>query len=239
MTSTKNSVTSMSNKTVGYAEIEEATGVPAVTARRYAMTFKRWLPGKTVGRATRFPVATLDTFSQIRALFEAGKTTSEVREALAASVHSTYEVAVDEPGAPPAVAGAELPALLALGDRFVSALERIAAALESVAEKRPLGTSKDGGRSKVHGEGGKSILGPSGAPVLPKTRTEIAQEVIRLHKTGLGAAATASALRRSGWPTLSGRGNWGKGAVRRILNEAQKEKAQDAPGLSQEKKLKF
>lgn len=217
MTSTKNSVTSMSNKTVGYAEIAEATGVPAVTARRYAMTFKRWLPGKTIGRATRFPVATLNTFSQIRELFESGKTTSEVREVLAASVHPTFEVdEITEPAAP-AVSGAELPALLALGDRFVSALEHIALALETVAAKRPLGASKDGGGVKVHGEVGKSILGRPGASFPTKTRTEIIHEVLRLHKQGMGASATATALRRAGWPTLSGRGAWGKGSVSRIL----------------------
>lgn len=223
MTSTTNRVTSMSNKTVGYAEIEEATGVPAVTARRYATTFRRWLPGKTVGRSTRFPVATLNTFSQIRALFEAGKTTSEVREVLAASVHPTFEVdEITEPAeqATPAVSGAELPALLALGDRFVSALERIALALETVAAKRPLEASKDGGRVKVQGEGQTSIVGHPGTSVPAKSRAEIVAEVIRLHEQGMGAGAIATAMRRAGWPTLSGRGAWGKGSVSRILKGA-------------------
>lgn len=219
MTSTKNSVTSMSNKTVGYAEIEEATGVPAVTARRYALTFRRWLPGKTVGRATRFPVATLNTFSQIRELFESGKTTSQVRDELAASVHPTYETAVDEPAAQPtpAVSGADLPALLALGDRFVGALERIALALETVAAKRSLEASKDGGGVKVQGEGQTSNAGQSGAAVPARTREEIVGEVVRLHEQGLGAGAVATAMRRAGWPTLSGRGQWAKGSVKRII----------------------
>lgn len=220
MTSTKNSVTSMSNKTVGYAEIEEATGVPAVTARRYAMTFKRWLPGKTVGRATRFPVATLDTFARIRALFESGKTTSEVRDELAASVHPTFETAVvDEPAAPatPLVPGGDLPALLALGDRFVGALERIALALETVAANRATEASEAGGRVKGQERAKTSFLGAPARPVLTKTREEIVGEVARLHKAGLGAYAIATAMRRAGWPTLSGRGEWGKGSVARIL----------------------
>jgi len=219
MTSTTNKVTRMSNKTVGYAEIEEATGVPAVTARRYAMTFKRWLPGKTIGRATRFPVSTLDTFTGIRALFEAGKTTSEVREELAASVHPTYEAAVDEPTQPvtAAVPGIELPALLVLGDRFVSALERIALALEGVAAKRAVEASEVGERVKGHPEAETSLVGHPGASVLSKSRAEIVGEVVRLHNAGLGAYAIASAMRRAGWPTLSGRGQWGKGSVARIL----------------------
>lgn len=222
MTSTTNRVTSMSGKTVGYAEIEEATGVPAVTARRYAMTFKRWLPGKTIGRATRFPVATLDTFAKIRALFEAGKTTSQVRDELAASVHPTYETAVDEPvqATPPAISsttGVDLPALLALGDRFVGALERIALALESVAAHKAVGASEAVGRGKVHDGAEKSLYGAPRGPVLTKTRDEIVQEVLRHHADGLGAAATATAMRRAGWPTLSGRGEWAKGSVKRII----------------------
>ena len=220
MASMKNSVTSMSNKTVGYAEIEEATGVPAVTARRYAMTFKRWLPGKTVGRATRFPVSTLDTFSQIRGLFESGKTTGEVKEHLAASVHPTFETAVvDEPAAPatPAVSGSELPALLALGDRFVGVLERIALALEAMAKNRAMEASEAGSRVQVHGEAETSLYGAPARPALDKSREEIVSEVVRLHNDGLGAYAIATAMRRAGWPTLSGRGEWAKGSVKRIL----------------------
>jgi hypothetical protein len=164
MTSTTNRVTSMSNKTVGYAEIEEATGVPAVTARRYATTFRRWLPGKTVGRSTRFPVATLNTFSQIRALFEAGKTTSEVRDELAASVHPTFEVdEITEPAeqATPAVSGPSC-RRCAVGERFLTILEAALRPWRPWPQIRPH-SARGVGRVKVRGEDRRRCRGLSGA----------------------------------------------------------------------------
>jgi len=212
-------VVSMDKKRLGFAEIQELTGLPAQTLRRYAKEFSRWLPTRKAGRMVQFQPEAVETIEAIRAAFEQGMTTSQVKDLIASSVAATIDVGhvrEQEPPLPPQ-ASAELPALLALGDRFISVLERAVVALEAVALRTALQTSEAGKRPGVHPDAETSILGPSGASVLAKSRAEIVAEVMRLHRSGLGAAATATAMRRAGWPTLSGRGQWAKGSVKRIL----------------------
>jgi DNA-binding transcriptional MerR regulator len=130
---------------------------------------------------------------------------------------------------PPAVPAVDVPAILAalvpLADRYVAALERQAAALETIADRlalpgppnRPQNAPKCETRANVHGRAETSTHGPHIASPSPRGREEIMGEVARLRGEGLGAGAIATAMRRAGWPTLSGRGAWGKGSVKRII----------------------
>lgn len=123
---------------------------------------------------------------------------------------------------------ADVPAILAaltpLADRYISALERQAAALEVIAARLPLSGAPE--RHAQASEPGKRPdpqaslqTSPNGQPVAYSrpNRAEIADEVRRLHGEGLGSRAIATAMSRLGWPTLSGRGAWATGSVRRIL----------------------
>lgn len=128
----------------------------------------------------------------------------------------------------PAISAVDVPAILAaltpLADRYISALERQAAALEVIATRLPLPGVPE--RHAQASEMGKRPdpqanlqTSPNGQPVAYSrpNRAEIAEEVRRLHGEGLGSRAIATAMSRLGWPTLSGRGSWATGSVRRIL----------------------
>jgi len=212
-------VVSMDKKRLGFAEIQELTGLPAQTLRRYAKEFSRWLPTRKAGRMVQFQPDAVETIEAIRAAFEQGMTTSQVKELVGASVAPTIDVGHVAEAETPLLpqSSAELPALLALGDRFVSVLERAVVALEAIAARTALQPPETGARVKVHDEAQTSNVGQSGASFLTRTREEIVGEVARLHKDGLGACAIATAMRRAGWPTLSGRGQWAKGSAARIL----------------------
>lgn len=228
-------VVSMSIKPhIGFAEITARTGLPAQTLRRYAKEFSRWLPTRKVGRMVQFQADAVEVIEAIRAAFEQGKTTPEVRDLLAAHVPPVIELPTDPPAedttpttiptTPPMVDPATLAALLPMVDRWLAVQERQAdmmgravAALESIAARLPLPGPPE--RPDAPGRDETAKNGPYIAPPSPRSREEIVQEVLRLRSEGMGAGAIATRLRATGWTTLSGRGRWGKGAVRRILDK--------------------
>ena len=122
---------------IGYREIEQATGIPSTTARRYARRFATFLPCRVVDRAARFPAESVETFKRIHALFVEGKRTEEVAAILAGELPQVHEISTPATDAATvATAGdpAGLVAVVPLLERLTVAVEALAAAqAETVA----------------------------------------------------------------------------------------------------------
>lgn len=241
-------VVSMDKKRLGFAEIQEATGLPAQTLRRYAKEFARWLPTRKAGRMVQFQPEAVETIEAIRAAFEQGMTTPEVRDLLAAHVPPVIELPTDPPAedttpttiptTPPMVDPATLAALLPMVDRWLAVQERQAdmmgravAALETLAarlplpgpQERPQDAPKPSKRPDPHGRGETGQDGPHIAPPPGWTRADTLALVHELRSAGMGGRSIAREMRRRGIPTLSGRGEWAAGAVKRVLKGEIKE----------------
>lgn len=233
---------SMSPKTsVGFTELTVRTGLPAQTLRRYAKEFSRWLPTRKVGRVVQFQADAVEVIEAIRSAFEQGLTTPQVRDLLVSHAPPVIELSPDSPAedtkpttipttSPMAMDPATLAALLPMVDRWLTVQERqvdlmgrAVAALESLATRLPLSSEQPQNESKARkqpeghanaqeGQNEACIASPS-----LRSRADILAEVARLRSVGMGSRAIASAMTRAGWPTLSGRGRWAAGAVKRIL----------------------
>ena len=121
---------------LGFDGIAERTGLPAQTLRRYAKEFARWLPTRKVGRVVQFQPDAVEIIEAIRAAFEQGMTTPQVRDLLARTSPGVIDMPSPPPGPPTedetAVETAVvttmdsdvMAALLPLAERWVAALER-------------------------------------------------------------------------------------------------------------------
>lgn len=227
------------NPSVGFTDLTMRTGLPAQTLRRYAKEFSRWLPTRKVGRVVQFQADAVEVIEAIRSAFEQGLTTPQVRDLLVSHAPPVIELSPDSPAedtkpttSPMVVDPATLSALLPMVDRWLAVQERQAdmmgravAALETIAARLPLpGTSerpqdapKGETRPDTQAKAETASNRPYIAPYPPERRTEIVAEVLRLRSAGMGGRAIARAMDAAGWSTLSGRGRWAAGAVKRIL----------------------
>lgn len=217
---------------LGFKELEDRTRIPGSTIRRYAERFPRFLPGRTVDRVRRFPPEQVEVFRRIHELYQEGKRTEEVAAILALEVAATYDISTISTDATtiPTQAPGEVAAYLGpILDRLATALERIAdngartaAAVEArLAHLEALSGHSDPVLGSVDTPGHAERKKPQEQPIRTSTmnREEIIKRVLELRAQGLGAGSIATALRHEGTPTLSGRGQWGKGSVRRILEK--------------------
>jgi len=78
------------------AEIAAKTDIPETTLRRYAQTFRDYLPSETDGRATRYPPEAVQTFQQIAWMYQQGHKTREIRQWLASKVPPSTTVVVED-----------------------------------------------------------------------------------------------------------------------------------------------
>ena len=220
------------NELVGYPEIQKLTGLPVQTARRYAATFDRWIPSRTVGRATKFPREAIPIFERIREAFEAGRTTIEVKDMLSADTHPILDV--DPPSVPaqapdrtsPPALPDTLGQLLPVLDRLATSFERLVGNQERILEEM-----------KLTREAIQAAQGPQDAPkasgdINPHPERETGQEsplvkvvvnrdaviarVMELSAQGLGQHAIMTRIRREGL-RMSPRGEISKSTVARII----------------------
>jgi len=119
---------------IGYREIEQETGIPSTTARRYARRFPSFLPCRVVDRAARFPAESVETFKRIHALFVEGKRTEEVAAILAGELPQVHEISTPATVAATVATAGDPAALLPMLERLTVAVEALAAAqAETVA----------------------------------------------------------------------------------------------------------
>lgn len=205
------------------ATLARAVGVPEASARRYVHALAALVRSRRVGKAILYAPEVGEMLKAASDGFAAGLRREEVAEQVAARYGRVHDVVPgddDVTTTPPAtVDSTTMAALLPLLDRFVTALEVIAARLPLPGQDRPQDAPEPSKRPNPHGRAETSTNGPHIAPPVPHSRAEIVGEVLRLHGEGMGAGAIATRLRATGWPTTSGRGKWGKGAVRRILDK--------------------
>lgn len=216
---------------LGFKELEERTQIPGSTIRRYVERFSKFLPGRTVDRVKRFSPDLVEIFRRIHGLYQEGKRTEEVAGILAIEFGATYEIPTVSTDAttiamPPAVTDT-LACLTPILERLTVALERIAensgrtAAMVEARLARLEAQNVQSGDVLRVGPGNEQNEEQKpqkrASTAVRMTREEIVGRVMELRATGMGAGAITTRLRREDVPTLSGRGQWGKGTVRRIL----------------------
>ena len=123
---------------IGFVELATKTGLPAQTLRRYAKEFAPWLPTSRAGRAIQFQAEAVEVVETIRAAFEQGKTTPEVRDILGKTVPATINLDFDQPQDAPAIpaSGGDQVALAGMLERIAVAMERQAQTNELMADQR-------------------------------------------------------------------------------------------------------
>lgn len=223
------------------ATLAREAGVPEASARRYADAFQALVRSRRMGKAVLYAPEVAEILKLAADGFANGQRRDEIAEILATRFGRVHEVAtggessanrqtVATTATPSGVQAADIHAILAvlapLADRFVGALEKAAEALVVIAgqkateaDMRPVQASRPetrpNGHPKVQTPGESPPTASFSSP--PRSRAEIVAEVKRLHAAGLGGRAIATVMRRDGWPTLSGRGSWAAGVVKRIL----------------------
>lgn len=209
-----------------FKDLEKALDVPAVSLRRYHEKFPTYLVGKKVNRSLAFPRESIEVFKLIYELYKEGLDTATVQATLAmhfAQTHDIQTVPKDTPPPPtpdrtsPPALPDTLGQLLPLAERFVSALETIAARMTvEEAPNRPFKSGEHRGDTNPHPE---RETGQDGQDMrLVKTREEIIAEVHRLRGLGYGAARIRTTLVKAGWPSLAGPGHrLSKSTVARIV----------------------
>ncbi len=219
---------------LGFKELEKITGIPGSTIRRYAERFSRFLPAKTVDRVRKFPPDFVDIFKRIHGFYQEGRRTEEIAGLLALEVATTYDVQdVATDVTTVSTVSSPTPEILALLvpilDRFASALERIAenSARTAEAVEKRLAKLEELNNGFINSNFKKQLAQEkdSNLKISSKSdqrlsRDEIVARVVKLHGEGCGAGRIATILKKECFPTLSGRGFWGKGSVRRIIAES-------------------
>lgn len=198
--------------------------LPESNLRRFASKHGSYFQTRQVGRRTLYAPEAGRVLEHIAALYARGLTAEQVEQALSESMpqRRILDVApvVDDPPEPPApladVAG--LAILAPILQEFVAAQSRLAAAMErrnEIMERRLEALEK---AAEV-----RTIPASSNAPQAATsrreaTRAEIIARVHELRQDGLGKKAIVTAMTREGWPTISGRGEWAAGTVKRIID---------------------
>ena len=213
---------------LGFTEIAGITGLPEANLRRWRKLFPGWLPSKTFGRAERFRPEVVAVFQRIAQLFGERRGRAEIEATLRAENAPVIDVSPDDEVRD----GARLQSVEnGVLERIAMALERLAESQAAIAVElarrvdrvEAMAVALAANRPMVSASDNSQVIGQvnqeKGQPVAYSrpNRAEIAEEVRRLHGEGLGSRAIATAMSRLGWPTLSGRGSWATGSVRRIL----------------------
>ena len=199
-------------------------GIPSNTLRRYFKLFQNFIPNKLAKRGTRFNRESKELFEDINKMYGQRMSTDEIVGTLATTRMPTLDV---RPSAPPPAPTPDrtsppaLPevvaALIPLAERFVSALETIAARMTvEDAPNSPYKRTDLPGDTNPHPE---RETGQDGGDMKPaRTREEIIAEVRRLRGLGWGAGRIRTAMVRAGWPSLAGPGHrLSKSTVARII----------------------
>ena len=119
------------------AEVSKMTRIPAPTARRYALLFKEYLPGKRMGRTTKYPEDALALFTRINTEYQARRLTHEIEDLLHKEFPRTYEVeATPLPSPPVPVPAQAFDASLMI--TVSNLLERFGKSLEVLSNQKTL-----------------------------------------------------------------------------------------------------
>lgn len=212
---------------LGFTEIAGITGLPEANLRRWRKLFPGWLPSKTFGRAERFRPEVVAVFQRIAQLFGERRGRAEIEATLRAESAPVIDVSPE----------GEVREGARLQNVENSVLERIAMALERLAESQAaiavelarrvdrveaMAVALAANRPVVSASDNSQVIGQekglsASARTSTTNRATIIERVRGLRHSGMGAGAIATQLRREQVPTLSGRGAWGSGSVRRIL----------------------
>ena len=205
-----------------FEDLARELRTPGTTLRRYFKVFHMFIPNKLVKRAVKFNDEGKELFETINKMYGDRIGTEEIMRTLAANRMPTIDVRPSAPAqapdrqSPPALPEV-MTALIPLAERFVVALETIAARMTvEEAPNRPYKRTDQQREGNGHGDG---LEGQDGQDMrLVRTREEIIAEVHRLRGLGYGAARIRTTLVKAGWPSLAGPGHrLSKSTVARII----------------------
>jgi len=112
------------------AEIAKLTRIPAPTARRYASLFKDFLGGRRMGRVTKYPDESVVVFERISRLYNEGRVTAEIDEALRTEFPRTIDVSPSSAPAHTTEGFAEL------AETFNGVIGKVASCMEVIANQK-------------------------------------------------------------------------------------------------------
>lgn len=116
-------VDAMPGEWLGFEEISKRSGIPSTSLRRWARQFRRHLGSKIIGRAEKFPLASLKTFGMIAEMFSRRMSRMQVQAALERIQVRTLDLdQVEDQARQAGPGGAELVAVLG---RIATGLERL------------------------------------------------------------------------------------------------------------------
>jgi len=187
-------------------------GIPSNTLRRYFKLFQNFIPNKLAKRGTRFNRESKELFEDINKMYGQRMTTEEIMSTIAATRTPTLDV---RPSAPPPAPTPDrqsppalpevMTALIPLAERFVVALETIAARMTiEEAPNRSYKRTDQPGEDIGHPDHQKP---QEGADMMAVDKEALVREVHRLRGLGYGAARIRTTLVKAGWGSLAGPGH--------------------------------
>lgn len=197
-------------------------GIPSNTLRRYFKLFQNFIPNKLAKRGTRFNRESKELFEDINKMYGQRMSTDEIVGTLATTRMPTLDV---RPSAPPPAPTPDrqsppaLPevvaALIPLAERFVVALETIAARMTvEDAPNSPYKRTDLPGDTNPHPDHQTGQESPLVKVVV--NRDAVIARVMELSAQGLGQHAIMTRIRREGL-RMSARGQLSKSTVARII----------------------
>lgn len=207
------------------AEISRDAGLPEATCRRYCTKHGRFFPFRFVGRRKKYPLETIRVLKHVADLYGMGLESAHVEQVLLESMPGQAVLDVEPSGvtkAPPHADASGLAVFAGAVDRLAAALERFAAVQERRAEimEDRLASLEAARTPQDRRKPLSATREPSEAPTARTSRPDALNLVLELHREGLGSRAIARRLNEAMMPTISGKGRWAKGIVRKLLAEA-------------------
>jgi hypothetical protein len=192
-----------------FEDLARELRTPGTTLRRYFKVFHMFIPNKLVKRAVRFNDEGKELFETINKMYGDRIGTDEIMATIATTRMPTLDIRPSPPTPDRQSSAPALPeviaALLPLAERFVAALETIAARMtvEDVPNSPYKRTDKPGGinHHPDHQTGQESPL------VNMVDKEALVLEVMRMRAMGYGASRIRTTLVKAGWPSLAGPGH--------------------------------
>ncbi len=192
-----------------FDSLAKSLAIPSNTLRRYFKLFQEFIPNKLVKRGTHFNQESKETFEIINNMYAQRMSTAEILQALAATRKPTLDV---RPSPPPAQAMdlKSLPALPEVMAALIPLAERFVVALETIAARMPV-PGAIGGPQDAFKASGQGLHHPDHQTGQDKPqvvdKAALVGEVLRLKGLGYGAARIRTTMVKAGWPSFAGPGH--------------------------------
>ena len=204
------------------------TGLAGTSVRRYIQQYPQFIPSKKEGAQTLFHAEAGAVLRRIAELSPQKLGRRRIEEMLAEEFKPIFEVTKPDPIQAAVAAipsgGGELVVMLGkMFEVYSEGLKTNARILEALLEQNALLRQRFEAQIEATSSGQRELAAvpaePPGEPLDSWERLGIITRVLELRRQRLSINGIIVRLKRERIPTLSGRGSWGSGSVRRILRD--------------------